>query len=1096
MHPFKCERRNSCVTNQTDLTRGLRVVEMDNMLSKKSDLTLPKNKSEEKEIIERVYNMPSYEQVAAVWVDDNPSASIKTHDILIYGHSNTAHRVNYYYGCYDPLQYPLIFTYGEPGWYEGIKKVNLNTSIVHEDFIQINQIDSAEQLIEMEDCAMKRGRLLQQYIVDMYVKIETVRLDYFRSDLYPFYRRRDDGVTVKVRGSVLDNRWVVPYNPCILAKYDCHINIEICSSVNAVKYLYKYVYKRHNRVNFMVNKETNEHYVDKISNYQTARWISAPKAIWRIFSFDLFDISPSVVSLQLHIEDAQLVTYNETDDLSEVINKYSIQRTMLTEFFRMNISNEKARTLLYKDFPTYFVWNTYFRVWSPRKKQNVIGRIVAANPSEDPKRNPHLHATVIKHMMYGPCEQLNSTNVFIKNNHTYKNKRRDDGVTVKVRGSVLDNRWVVPYNPCILAKYDCHINVEICSSVKAVKCLYKYVYKGHDRVNFTVNKETNEHYVDKISNYQTARWISAPKAIWRIFSFDLFDISPSVVSLQLHIEDAQLVTYNETDDLSEVINKYSIQRTMLTEFFRMNISNEKARTLLYKDFPTYFVWNTYFRVWSPRKKQNVIGRIVAANPSEGERYFLIVLLNYVKEPKSFQDLRTVNNIVVPTYREAAFLHGLIGGNNYCEIFLNEAITYEMPISLRRLFANVLIFCSPTNPVLLNYVKEPKSFQDLRTVNNIVVPTYREAAFLHGLIGGNNYCEIFLNEAITYEMPISLRRLFANALRCINSFLEVFGTNINDFGLVDFDVIVNDADVLANMILEETANINVYFFIDEPGGTEKTCLYKALLVIVRSRQLVALATASSGVAVSLLPVGRTGHSRFKIQLQASSDMRCSVSKQSSLGQLLRMTKLIVWDEAPMINGFVVFGGDFRSVLPVVQRETKDDIMKASLVFSDLWQYFIQLPLTENMRAKLNPLFCEYLLRIGNGIEREHIYHMIKFSSDVIIDFESEFESLKKLIAIVFPNFRTYERFIHEDFLNNLTPNGIPSHELVLKRNYPVMLFRSINPSEGILTTKRYQLLPRYEHGINIYLHVLQGRPNIGGQPSFMSRLNSFNSSSIF
>ncbi|XP_022893735.1 uncharacterized protein LOC111408164 [Olea europaea var. sylvestris] len=298
----------------------------------------------------------------------------------------------------------------------------------------------------------------------------------------------------------------------------------------------------------------------------------------------------------------------------------------------------------------------------------------------DPKRNPHLYATVVKHMMHGPCRQLNPTNVCMKNNCTCKNKYS--------REYILHSS---------LAKYDCHTNVEICSSVKAVKYLYKYVYKGHDRVNFTVNKGTNEHYVDEISNYQTARWISAPEAIWRIFSFDLFDISPSVVSLQLHIEDAQLVTYNETDDLSEVINKDSIQRTMLTECFRMNISNEKARTLLYKDFPTYFVWNTYFRVWSPRKKQNVIGRIVAANPFEGERYFLRVLLNHVKGSKSFQDLRTVNNIVLPTYREAAFLHGLIGGNNYCEMCLNEAITYEMPISLRRLFANVLIFCSPANP---------------------------------------------------------------------------------------------------------------------------------------------------------------------------------------------------------------------------------------------------------------------------------------------------------------------------------------------------------------------------------------------------------------
>ena len=134
----------------------------------------------------------------------------------------------------------------------------------------------------------------------------------------------------------------------------------------------------------------------------------------------------------------------------------------------------------------------------------------------------------------------------------------------------------------------------------------------------------------------------------------------------------------------------------------------------------------------------------------------------------------------------------------------------------------------------------------------------------------------------------------------------------------------------------------------------------------------------------------------------------------------------------------------------------------------------------MRAKLDPLFFEYLLIIGNGIEREYTCHMIKLPSYIIIDFESEFESLKKLIAIVFPKFHTYgdnlntmmnrviltqknehvdvinnmlvkeipgeiftyfsfdviidktEEFIRGDFLNSLTPNVIPPYELALKK----------------------------------------------------------------
>ena len=39
---------------------------------------------------------------------------------------------------------------------------------------------------------------------------------------------------------------------------------------------------------------------------------------------------------------------------------------------------------------------------------------------------------------------------------------------------------MVPYNLYLCVKYNSHINVEICSSVKVVKYLYKYVYKGHD----------------------------------------------------------------------------------------------------------------------------------------------------------------------------------------------------------------------------------------------------------------------------------------------------------------------------------------------------------------------------------------------------------------------------------------------------------------------------------------------------------------------------------------------------------------------------------------------------------------------------------------
>ena len=55
-----------------------------------------------------------------------------------------------------------------------------------------------------------------------------------------------------------------------------------------------------------------------------------------------------------------------------------------------------------------------------------------------------------------------------------------NSATLTIRGIIVDNRWVVPYNPWLAQNYQAHINVEACMSVKSVKYLNKYIYKGHE----------------------------------------------------------------------------------------------------------------------------------------------------------------------------------------------------------------------------------------------------------------------------------------------------------------------------------------------------------------------------------------------------------------------------------------------------------------------------------------------------------------------------------------------------------------------------------------------------------------------------------------
>ena len=54
-----------------------------------------------------------------------------------------------------------------------------------------------------------------------------------------------------------------------------------------------------------------------------------------------------------------------------------------------------------------------------------------------------------------------------------------------------------------------------------------------------------------------------------------------------------------------------------------------------------------------------------------------------------------------------------------------------------------------------------------------------------------------------------------------------------------------------------------FFVDAPGGTGKTFLFKALLSTIYGQGKIAVMTAMSGVAASIMPKGIIAHSRFMI-----------------------------------------------------------------------------------------------------------------------------------------------------------------------------------------------------------------------------------------
>lgn len=332
---------------------------------------------------------------------------------------------------------------------------------------------------------------------------------------------------------------------------------------------------------------------------------------------------------------------------------------------------------------------------------NIDNIICAEIPPKGRPNSPEqrLYDLVMKHMIHGPCgsgqRQLGCckkgkssrkyprpfTHTEIKDDSFAIYRRRDassggnEGTKMYRNQEVhITNQWVVPYSPYLLLKYASHVNVEYCHSIKLVKYLFKYQLKGEDMI--TVGGLTNE-----IAAYSHKRYISATLAHWRIAEFDIVQMKPSVTKLDVHLQDQQFVCYQP--NLQSIVEALeSAETTTLIGFFEANacpIRQELARTLSYEQFPNKFTWNSKQKLWSERKQGYSVGRIINIHPKNSEEFHLRMLLKHRKGVTSFDNIRTVEGIVHPTYKSACIALNLCEDDNNWICCLTEAVQHQMPI---------------------------------------------------------------------------------------------------------------------------------------------------------------------------------------------------------------------------------------------------------------------------------------------------------------------------------------------------------------------------------------------------------------------------------
>ena len=122
-----------------------------------------------------------------------------------------------------------------------------------------------------------------------------------------------------------------------------------------------------------------------------------------------------------------------------------------------------------------------------------MDKIVSAE-IPDRQKDPLLYEIIVKNNMHGPCGEKCMENGKCSKNFPkpfcaetqsasdgYPAYRRrspqDGGHTFEIRRDdrvvTMTNAWVVPYSPFLSRTFQCHINLELCYSVKSIQYVCK-----------------------------------------------------------------------------------------------------------------------------------------------------------------------------------------------------------------------------------------------------------------------------------------------------------------------------------------------------------------------------------------------------------------------------------------------------------------------------------------------------------------------------------------------------------------------------------------------------------------------------------------------
>ena len=414
-------------------------------------------KAKSNELAKAVYRNPKAEDVAIIIHNTGGNTLKNPRDVILYRSQsdhptrNKTVRINELHPFYDPSAYPLLHVHGDYGYELNCYTKENNKKMTLLDFYRYRVM-----VRQGEFNTLLRGeRLTQEYLTDMWCKIEGDKLRFLETHQSQLRTEVMDGLT-----DALDNQVDV-------SQVGKAVRLP-ASFIGSGRYMYSHyqdalsIVRVLGSFSFFITITCNAGHSDILNNIfpgQTAA--NRPDVMTRVFKLQMKEF------------------------LDDILHKNVLETAVAWVY---NYEQQVRR-----------LWHCHMSLKVAEKIDLEMLDSLITCEIPDPEEDRELYDLVAKFMVHGPCGSLNKESPCMNDNKDKKlacrfnypkpynentyllansypvYRRPNDGRTIKKGNFSYTSQWIVPYNPYLLKKFKCHINLEFTASLGTVK-------SGHDKM--------------------------------------------------------------------------------------------------------------------------------------------------------------------------------------------------------------------------------------------------------------------------------------------------------------------------------------------------------------------------------------------------------------------------------------------------------------------------------------------------------------------------------------------------------------------------------------------------------------------------------------